>query len=415
MMKILISLFVLLLCLVYDPRISIGININISEIISLFLIIYFLFKPKKNGLISIINKQFFQFFLILFSYYLVIMLLSILDNASFQAVLGRFRNLYYAPLLFFVGLNFPGDQIHNFFKIFKIFIILSILIGFFNLFYPIEILQYDEEHSYLMITNQKVASISIIGFVFCFLNIYLKKSSISDYIIVLLLILSIIGSQNRSLIAIYVFSFLWMTYLLLKDRHFSISLIFRYALLSIILIISFNYFLKFDFIENYIFRYQKMIEELAGSQDFSQSQFMTRIGRAISTFNIFIKNPFLGSGWDYELLELKIFDFNGNFVRTAYGTPHNYFINQLLQTGIIGFSVMMYFYIKVYKLIKPIYKLTKENLLNYSFFTFFFMILLFNTFNVYLYGSPAYIALIFFLFGLAISLNLKIINKNDKR
>tara|TARA_B100002051_G_C16736025_1_gene641247 strand:+ start:1816 stop:3063 length:1248 start_codon:yes stop_codon:yes gene_type:complete len=415
MKKILISLFVLLLCLLYDPRISIGVNINISEIISSFLIIYFLFKPKKNGLISILNKKFFNIFLVLFSFYLLIMTLSILDNASFQAVLGRFRNLFYAPLLFFVGLNFPRDQIHNFFKIFKIFIILSVLIGIFNLFFPIEILLYDTEEAYQMITNQKVASISILGFVFCILNIYLKKSSFSDYLIILLLVLSVIGSQNRSLIIIYISSFLWMTYLLLKERQFSTTFIFRFSLLAIILIISFNYFLKFDFIENYIYRYQKISQELTGTEDFSQSQFMTRIGRSISTFYIFIKNPFLGSGWDYEFLVLKIFDFNGNYIRTAYGTPHNYFVNQLLQTGIIGFSIMMYFFIKVYKLIKPIFKLNKENILNYSFFTFFFMILLFNTFNVYLYGSPAYIALTFFLFGLGISFNLKIINKDDNR
>tara|TARA_B100002052_G_C15886369_1_gene601737 strand:- start:3381 stop:4412 length:1032 start_codon:yes stop_codon:yes gene_type:complete len=343
------------------------------------------------------------------------MTLSILDNASFQAVLGRFRNLFYAPLLFFVGLNFPRDQIHNFFKIFKIFIILSVLIGIFNLFFPIEILLYDTEEAYQMITNQKVASISILGFVFCILNIYLKKSSFSDYLIILLLVLSVIGSQNRSLIIIYISSFLWMTYLLLKERQFSTTFIFRFSLLAIILIISFNYFLKFDFIENYIYRYQKISQELTGTEDFSQSQFMTRIGRSISTFYIFIKNPFLGSGWDYEFLVLKIFDFNGNYIRTAYGTPHNYFVNQLLQTGIIGFSIMMYFFIKVYKLIKPIFKLNKENILNYSFFTFFFMILLFNTFNVYLYGSPAYIALTFFLFGLGISFNLKIINKDDNR
>ena len=101
--------------------------------------------------------------------------------------------------------------------------------------------------------------------------------------------------------------------------------------------------------------------------------------------------------------ELKIYDFNGKFLKTAYGTPHNYFINQLLQTGIVGLIFMLRIFYLVHKIIKPKVKISKKAIIDYSLYITFILILVFNFFNVYLYGTPAYIGVTFFLMGLSVS------------
>mgnify|MGYP006092240793 FL=1 len=161
-----------------------------------------------------------------------------------------------------------------------------------------------------------------------------------------------------------------------------------------------------DFTEQYMKRYTIMADEISGERSFEDSQLMLRIGRTRATFINVLDNPFFGPGWKYKLYELEIRDFEGRFLKMAYGTPHNYFINQLLQTGIVGLFFMLRFFYLVYRYIKPKGRISKNSITEYSLFFMFILLLIFNFFNVYLYGTPAYIGVVFFFLGLSVAHNI---------
>ena len=104
MLVINILFFALLMTLLFNPVFQLGINVFLSDIFVILIFIVFLlrifslFKTK-------IGKKFFSIFIFLLFYYLIIISFSIMIlNNSFSAVMGRFRHLYFYPLLLFPGL-----------------------------------------------------------------------------------------------------------------------------------------------------------------------------------------------------------------------------------------------------------------------------------------------------------------------
>ena len=335
------------------------------------------------------------------------MIFSLIDGADYRAIMGRFRNLYFALLTFFVGLNFFNStyEIKKIFKILNVFFVVAFLIGVLNALSPIPFLTPDnfEEQSYTMIINQPIGSIVILITLLSFLKIFFKKGLGINYILILLIFVAIVGSQNRSLILLFVISILIILFLLLINKKINLHVILFFSLTFISFYFILNNISEYDFTEKYLKRYSIMADEVSGDRSFKDSQLMLRIGRTIATFDHYLENPIFGPGWKYNFYELKIYDFNGKFLKTAYGTPHNYFINQLLQTGIVGLIFMLRIFYLVHKIIKPKVKISKKAIIDYSLYITFILILVFNFFNVYLYGTPAYIGVTFFLMGLSVS------------
>lgn len=403
--------FILLLSLIKDIRFNIGPKIYLSELVMFLLLILnhnkSAFLKNNNFSLLKVSRRFKRIFIFLLFYYVIIMLFSLIDGADYKAVLGRFRNLYFAPLLFFLGLHFFSSlkDIKKVFKIFNIFFIIAFVVGILNLTSPISFLQKIdfEQESYTMIINQEIGSFVMMIVMYSLLRLFFKIGGLLDYALLLIAIVSVIGSQNRSLILLFAVSILMVLMILLTHKKITFQTIF----ITIITFVSFYFIIEniteTEFTEKYMKRYTIMADEVSGVRSFENSQLMLRIGRTLATFENVLEHPFFGPGWEYKLYKLKIYDFNGKHLKTAYGTPHNYFINQLLQTGLVGLFFMLRIFYLVFKFIKPKVKISKNSITEYSLYFTFILLLVFNFFNVYLYGTPAYIGVTFFLFGLSVS------------
>jgi len=414
-----ILFFILLLSLIKDIKFNLGPNIYISEVIMFLLLILnikkTIFSENRNNSIIKISNKFKKIYFILLYYYIFIMIFSIIDGADYKPVLGRFRNLYFALLTFFVGLHFFNSiyEMKKIFKMLNVFFVFAFVVGVINILSPIQFLTPDnfEEHRYTMIINQPIGSIVILISLLSLLKLFFKKGGVINIIMILLIFVAIVGSQNRSLILLLALSVLLTLMTLIKQKsiNFRNILIIGVTGLSFF-IISIN-LSRTTFSESYLDRYNTMSDEITGDRNFEDSQLMLRIGRSIATFENFLKNPIFGAGWEYKFYELKIYDFDGKYLKTAYGTPHNYFMNQLLQTGIVGLFFMLRIFYLVYKNIKPKVKISKNSITEYSLYFTFILLMVFNFFNVYLYGTPAYIGVTFFFLGLSVSHNIL---KNEK-
>ena len=389
------------------PQFNIGINVNIADFIILLMLILAV-SIKPASFVRGIYYKFLGIYLVLLCYYIIIIIYSYSLDFDYHQILGRFRNLYVYPLVFFYGLLIikRKEDFEQIFNIICVFFVLAMMVGMINIIKPLPMLSREGTDYYLMIVNQRICLISILIFLSAFFSLcYGRKKIVSIFYIVLCSIAAM-GSQNRSILICYALASIMLAFVLFRNKNVKVILSSTLAVLLFIgsFIICFSWFIKTNYYNYFESRYNKIYSTITFNSHFENSQGMIRIGRSIATFKRTIDQyPVIGSGWGGQGSEYDIYDFKGNYLRTAVGTPHNYYLAVFEQTGFIGFIILMYLFYNIFKLIKPKRSLKLNTIMEHSLFLFFIIVMIFNVANVYMYGLASYIAFCYFFFGLAVA------------
>jgi O-antigen ligase len=401
----------------YNGLFRVGINLYWSDLLVIAILLITLSQGRGSLNLSAFHR-FILPFLVLFLYYglLIFYAYALLGN-SLHEVFGRFRNLFFYPLLFFPGLAFitTRQDIEVYFKLIKIYVVISVLLGLLSFIYPTlspaPVYARDAsgkvitESLYFMVVGHGTALLCCLVFIresLCLLGKTGNPARSLSFIVIASI--GIAGTQNRSIWGVFLLSFLLIVWysrssdkvIRRRRKVLAISVILLTAGLIIFLIYS-------PAAGKYEKRIRETIGTFSGERDFFNTITGIRIGRTLAVFREWQKKPLLGCGWGNQMTEYPIYDLKGNYIRTNYGTPHNYYVTLLYQTGLIGFLLMIFLYYRIYRGLKPRDALGRHNITAYSFFIFYLVFLVFNIANTHLYSHPVFIPVSFFLLGAAVS------------
>jgi len=288
----------------------------------------------------------------------------------------------------------------------------SIVIGVLSLKYPFLSMSriYLEgelaEPRYFMIVTHGTALLCCLLFVYELVTLATQRRGASRSVFFLAVaLLGIIGSQNRSVLItfllmaglVFLFGFSAGQATRKRMRVCAVLTVVLLAGFSLILVLS-PLYAKFQD------RITETINAFTGKQEFFTTIPGIRVGRTIATYQEWLKSPVIGCGWGSQVTEFPIYDLEGNYIRTNYGTPHNYYITILYQVGAIGFLIMMVFLGGVFWRIRPVGKMDSNNVAGHSLFIFYAGFLVFNIANTLFYGNPVFIPVCGYLLGAAVSL-----------
>jgi len=398
-------LFLLLLTFIFDPKINIGINLGISDVVILIILMITLVQARKFKIFDGFCTLIVIYFLVTFYYiFLIWYSWSIIGN-DYHEIFGRFRNLYFYTLPFFSGLILYQSHadIEKFINCLKLFFIVSVVLGTINIVYRLSLFGtviYNGQ-SYATVMSQEGGLIAIIIMVRSMLQCLFMKNNMRNLLYVFLYLFAIIASQNRSLIVCTVIAFtvtgafsISVSRVNLRFIKF-VSIVIFLSLIQIFSLVNSPYWSQFER------RYEKILKEVRGEKEFTQLD--VRMGRTIETLKSWERHPFIGSGWGSQIGEYTLYRPDKGEYRTWKGTPHNYYVALLEQTGLIGFLIMICFWGSVFFLIKPKQNLCAKSIGSYSFFIFLIVFLAYNVTNVHLYSTSYFISASFFIFGVSVA------------
>jgi O-antigen ligase len=417
--KTMVSILVFLLLTTYSFNyiFKMGVNIYLSDLIVVSILALTLIDWMRETS-PLWERKYTVLFSIIFLYYLLLVYYSYaIQGNSVSDVMGRFRALFFYPLLFFTGLRYvtgnrDGERLM---RIVKLHVLISVTIGLIGLINPsfdiVKIFTRNEtgvssvKSMYFMVVGHGTALLCCLVFGWEMLAILANiRSGVRSFFFVIISIIGVIGSQNRSVLVVFLLTCV-LIYLHTRKSEKAIKTKMRTVVLLLLLIMAgcFTIILNTPFYEKFEARINKTINTFSGENDFFNTITWIRVGRSVATYNEWLKNPVFGCGWGNQMTEFDIYDLDGNYVRTNYGTPHNYYITILYQTGIIGFVIMMSLLVGVYRKLKPKENLHRGNTAEYAFFIFYSVFLVFNIVNTHLYSHPVFIPVSFFLLGAAVS------------
>jgi O-antigen ligase len=423
---IIMALFFLLLTTYsYNHVFRVGINLYMSDLLVIAIMLFTIVQLFYRG--SFCQYRNFKFlFSLLFMYYLFLIFYSyaILGN-DLNMVFGRFRMLFFYPLLFFPGLLFTSNKrdVDRYLRMIEIYVLISVIIGLLSLKFPALNLIHrfkegdsgviQDESPYFMIVSHGTALLCcliLIGGIFPLLKE--PKKIFKPVFFMAISLVGIMGTQNRGILIVTLLS-LFLSFFFSRKGEQLIRIRIKKAIFSlIILFVGFVFILTHSPIyEKFEERIDNTIKTFTGEKYFFHSVTGIRIGRTITTFKEWLKTPLIGCGWGNQIKVYYIYDLEGNYVRTNYGTPHNYYLTILYQTGIPGFAIMICIFYGIYRSLKPREPLNRENTTAYSLFIFYLAFLVFNIANTHLYAHPVFIPVNFFLLGTAVSYSHQL--KND--
>lgn len=423
---VIMALFFLLLTTYSFNRIfRVGINLYLSDFLVIAVMMFTVVQ-------LFYGSGFYQFrnfkllFSLLFLYYLFLIFYSyaILGN-DLNMVFGRFRLLFFYPLLFFPGLLFTDDKrdIDRYFKMIEIYVLISVIIGLLSLKFPAltpvhwfkgsdsGIIQV--EPPYFMIVSHGTALLCclvLIGELFCLLKE--PKKIFKPVFFMAIGLIGILGTQNRGILIVSLLSLFLFFFYGRKGKQLTRLRIKTVIFSLIILFVGFVFILtRSPIYEKFEERIDETIETFTGEKYFFHTITGIRVGRTVTTIKEWLKTPILGCGWGNQITVYHIHDLEGNYVRTNYGTPHNYYLTILYQTGIPGFVLMICIFYGIYRKLKPRERPNRENTMAYSLFIFYLAFLVFNIGNTHLYSHPVFVPVNFFLLGAAVSYSRHLKNK----
>ncbi len=417
--------FLLLSTYMYNLVFHIGINLYLSDLIVVAIMALTVIQMLgKNHLYQ--YRRFIFLFALLFLYYLFLIFYSyaLLGN-GINDVFGRFRNLFFYPLLFFAGLVFTKGKadMNRYLGMIKIYLVIAVLIGMVGVVYPsfrmAKIYARDDSGAavvqtlYYMIVEHGTALLCCLVVIHQLLHLLKKpKNILGPVFFVIIGLIGMMGTQNRSIYIALLLSFFLIGWCTRKaERKIKTRMKVMALFLILLLAGSILVFIYSPLYETFEARIYDTVQIFIDQQMFFYSIPWARVGRTIAVFNAWLETPILGCGWGNQITEHDIYDLDGNYIRTVYGTPHNYYLTLLYQTGIIGFVIMIFILSGIYRALKPGNRLNRENTTEYTLFIFYLVFLVFNVANTHLYAHPVFIPVNFFLLGTAVSYSQLI--KND--
>lgn len=406
--------FLLLNSFLYNHHFKIGINLYFSDLLVFALLALTLFiwmeaSPGRD------TQPWLWFFFLLFAYYLFLAFYAYawLGN-GIPDIMGRFRHLYFYLLPFLAGLVFThsGKDGTKYFWFIRIHVLVSVVIGVLSLKYPglsmsrIYLEGELADPRYFMVVTHGTALLCCLLFVHELVTLATRRrGGVRPVFFLVVALVGILGSQNRSVLItfllmaglVFLFGFNAGKETRKRMRVCAVLTVALFAGFSLALMLS-PLYAKFQD------RITETIDAFSGKQEFFTTIPGIRVGRTIATYREWLKSPVIGCGWGSQITEFQIYDLEGNYIRTNYGTPHNYYITILYQAGVIGFMIMMAFLGGVFWRIRPAGKMDSENVAGYSLFIFYAGFLVFNIANTLFYGNPVFIPVCGYLLGAAVSL-----------
>lgn len=332
---------------------------------------------------------------------------------SLTAVMGRFRNLFYYPLFFFSGLIFTSraSDMERYLWFIRIHVLIAVAAGALSLYFPglqlSKIYAGGEvvEAQYFMLVNHGTALLCCLVFTHDLIALATRRRRILFHVFFMTITLAgIAGCQNRSVLACFLLMTAAVVFLGLRAekpvRRWMWASLSLTVVLVAVLVVS---LLLSPFYSNFKGRVAETVRTFSGEQEFFTTNTGIRAGRTVAAFHEWLKSPVIGCGWGDQISVYHIYDFEGNYVRTNFGTPRNYFMTLLYQTGIIGFLLMMSLFYYIFRRLQPRDKLSRHNTIGYTFLLFYAVFLVFNVANTLLDGHPVSVPIFFFLTGAAVS------------
>ena len=414
--------FLLLNTFLWNYHFKLGLNLYLSDFLGTALLAFTLVRWLRESPPSRYRPWLFLF-IALFIYYLfqVFYAYTLLGNSP-NAIMGRARNLFFYPLLFFAGLTFTTNaaDMDKYILFTRVHVFISVLLGVLSLKFPalnparIYIEGDIVPAQYFMVVTHGTALLCCWLFIYEFIN-FARHGNARSFFFLGITAVGIMGTQNRSILATFiimiglVFFYSRKAESPIKERM-RIYLVF----LLILLVVGGFWLVQSPLYEKFRERIHDTAAAFTGEEEFFNTNPGVRVGRTIATYKEWLKSPIIGCGWGNQITEFKIYDLRGNYVRTNYGTPHNYYITILYQVGLIGFLIMMVFYYRLYRSIKPGEPLYRKNIMVYSLFIFYVGFMVFNVANTHFYGDPVFIPVYFFLLGAMVSYSASFLPRTEE-
>lgn len=324
--------------------------LNCAEI---FLIIFFLIISLKNKefLITILNKDYLS--ILIFFLFLIFQSIFIndLNNLTISSIIGFFKNiLFFISFIYF----FKKKDLYLLAK-FYLFIILIISIdvifqyflGFNFIGYKMSNFTADTNRVSSFFGKELVAGAFLSKLIFIPILVYLdyrKKNYLNNFalIIFFLSLLAIILTGDRMATINSLVLSIIVLFFLIKKRYI---LIFVSSL--IILLISQTNLVERHFKNTYE-QYNSINSDLYGFNNKIESVYLNHYFTAIGLLE---NNLFFGNGIrsfrfkceDFVNKELIFFGTKFNLGNGCSTHPHNYYLEILSETGVIGLMLLLYF------------------------------------------------------------------------
>lgn len=420
--------FLLLLTGTIYHEIPLGqISIGFIDIIWLPIVIFAFIKLLSRNVY--LPKKFTKIFLILLGYYALLSVYSYYSGATINEIGGRLRNLYAYPLMFFAGyiLTVKEKDIGVYFKLIKIYIIIAFALGAAKTFNPSlnTLLLYRgiDATDYFMVVQFGTGLLAGLALIHqLFLCILRKGAKIKDVILILIFVLSIVGTLNRS-VNISVFASVLITIAYMAKYYGKSKNIVRMAVLITFVggVIIFNislWFVETAFYQVNIYdRINKATVPIIGYDNYLNRSISTRLARVGTGLSIWLKEaPITGRGWGGFGAVNYVDPISGTYIYTLYNSAFmSYYVDTLARTGIIGFVIIMVFWWNVFKALRQSTSSQKINIEVFSILMYLFTCMIYSTVNYNLNGDSPFIALSFYVFGIGVGYNERFGNKCDNK
>jgi O-antigen ligase len=332
----------------------------VSEIITLFLIIFFIIDCVNKKKIFFIKDPIIYFLIIIWIY----MLFNLFNSIDFNMSLNRSIFFFRYPLLIIsivYFLTMYPNKIGIIFKLWMITIIITILDLYIQFFFGENILGYKSPWSQRLSgffdQELKVAHLLIGFFLPAFSFFFQKKpKNILLYIILILYFVILILTNERAniirgILALLIF-FIFIPNFKIKIKIISTSLILGIFCLMIF------------FVQPVKNRFLVEISSMKAGKSISNYIILSNYGpHYLTSFEIFKKNKLLGTGT--KTFRISCWDFSiKKYYKDAYSSPgagcsnhpHQYYFEILSELGLIGFLIFLSFFIFLsFKIIKNFY------------------------------------------------------------
>ena len=332
----------------------------LADLALTLLCFYFLIKVFLEKNWKLLNNTFFLFF---FLFYLYLLVNSLFNSGLFISIKSSLTYIRFG--LFIMAINYILKYNERKISVIFYFYILTLIILIFDSIFQkyfgtniIGIHQYDSVRvssffrDKLILGGFVIKMIPIIYILFFFLDLKKKKYL---FLIPIIGIVPIILSAEKSAIALYILFLVFHIFAYKRRIVFKILVFFIFVSLILTLLV-YN-----PNVKNRVFD-QALSNSENGKYIFSRvhhSHFLT-------AFNMFVDKPFFGQGPNTFRVKCseKLFQ-HDEFACSTH--PHNYYVQLLGETGIVGFSFLFLFFIYILiNLIKKIYSIIKKNSINYS-------------------------------------------------
>ncbi len=418
--------FLLLIGNTINPQFNLGL-FNLGYIDFVVFVMLFITLANYRRLQNFPQiSSFVKIYKVLFIYFVFLIIYSFTKGVTYNDIFGKFRNLFIYPLMFFVGLLAYSNKFNyeKFIRTLRLYLFFAVLIGVAKTIYPLEIFRYRGMNDinggmYFVLVHFGTALLSFILFYYDLINskqiTFLKK-----YFYLAVDIIAILFAFNRLVVISFVLTLL-VFYLKYNKKFFSktnLSKILTTLMVFFFISVSlrFSGFLDTGLYKNRIEVRMNKIEGDATRTDYIVygTSISTRIARVWAGVTIWRKSPIIGNGWG----GLGYVDFVDpilhRFVYTLDNpTVMSYYVSLLVKTGIIGFVIIMAFWGKVYKNLKPSLIACVENNNKLTFYLFLLGYLIYSISSYNLIGDAPFIATGYFIFGFGVMYSIRTKEENN--